>query len=171
MALWKAWLGFRDIRDGTTNTLFFAEIGRADGTRTLQAYAKRNVGTVIFTNPSACYDEASDTDPTQYTGGSLRPRGAEWTDGGGDDTGFTTIIPPNGPSCAHDAGWDDIIATPGSDHSGGIQVAFCDGSVKFLSETINSGDLTAANPTVGESPYGTWGVPGTRAGGEVRNDL
>ena len=175
MAVRNRWIGIRGVRDGTTNTLLFSEIGRADGSRRLQAYIMRNFGGftkgVGFTNPRNCYDKVSATDPSSYAGGNLRPRGAEWTDGGGDDTGFTTILPPNGPSCAERQGWDDVIVTPGSYHSGGVQVAFCDGSVKFLSDTINSGDPTASNVVAGESPYGTWGALGTRAGGEVKMDF
>ena len=55
----------------------------------------------------------------------------------------------------------------GSDHSGGVQICLVDGSVQFISETIDTGDLTQTNPIFGRSPYGTWGALGSRDGGEA----
>ncbi len=41
-----------------------------------------------------------------------------------------------------------------------------DGSVHFISETIDSGDLTQGLVQSGKSPYGVWGALGSRNGGE-----
>ena len=59
----------------------------------------------------------------------------------------------------------------GSHHAGGVQVTLVDGSVKFISETIDNGDLDEPNVTSGKSPYGTWGALGTRGGGETVNEF
>ena len=64
----------------------------------------------------------------------------------------------------------------GSFHSGGVQVLMVDGSVQFVSETIDTGTVGAVgdgsgldepNPTSGPSPYGVWGALGSVSGGEV----
>jgi prepilin-type processing-associated H-X9-DG protein len=55
-------------------------------------------------------------------------------------------------------------------HPGGVQVAFADASVRFISEDIDSGDESQASPRshqVGDdpspTPYGVWGALGTAA--------
>ncbi|QDT15469.1 H-X9-DG-CTERM domain-containing protein [Alienimonas californiensis] len=63
----------------------------------------------------------------------------------------------------------------GSYHTGGAQFVMADGSVTFLSETIDTGSgagkgLTSPPKTSGKSPYGTWGALGTRDGGETVDD-
>ncbi|GHT28154.1 hypothetical protein FACS18942_08340 [Planctomycetales bacterium] len=56
-----------------------------------------------------------------------------------------------------------------SQHTGGVNTGFGDGSVRFVSETIDTGNQldTATNPKSGSpSIYGVWGALGTRDGGE-----
>ena len=99
--------------------------------------------------------------------------------GGENDPGF----PGNGGT-----GWG--IFTPSSNHTGGVNVVFMDGAVRFVSDAINTGDpnglqggmgtrpthvvytddgnvddtLSAVNE--GQSNFGVWGGLGTPAGGE-----
>ncbi|MEM9703291.1 MAG: H-X9-DG-CTERM domain-containing protein, partial [Planctomycetota bacterium] len=74
-----------------------------------------------------------------------------------------------------DASFTEILVTAGSYHTGGAQFVMGDGSVQFISETVDTGFLTDvannANVTRGPSPYGTWGALGTRSGGEVNTDF
>ena len=86
-------------------------------------------------------------------------------------TGFTTIIPPNGPSC--NAGGEDGEGayTAGSFHPGIVQVALGDGSARSISETINAGTIDGGSRVSGQSNYGVWGALGTRAGGEVTDEF
>ena len=41
-----------------------------------------------------------------------------------------------------------------------------DGSVRFISDTVDVGDLSVAPVRRGASPYGVWGALGTPNGGE-----
>jgi prepilin-type processing-associated H-X9-DG protein len=83
--------------------------------------------------------------------------------------GLTTNAPPNSPSCA----WNSHDAQPGlyppsSRHTGGVNAVMGDGSVRFISDTINVGNLDATGTGLtGPSPYGVFGAMGTRTGGEV----
>ncbi len=59
------------------------------------------------------------------------------------------------------------ICSAQSYHPGGVNVVMADGSIHFISETIDTGDLTAPQPISGQpSPYGVWGALGSRDGGE-----
>ncbi|MGL6197275.1 MAG: DUF1559 domain-containing protein [Thermoguttaceae bacterium] len=93
-------------------------------------------------------------------------RGLMFTMGWVDANGFTTITPPNSPICQYNS-WDDWgLFPPGSFHTGGVNCAYMDGSVHFISDTINCGDLNLVAVKSGASPYGVWGALGTPSGGE-----
>ncbi|NNJ25893.1 DUF1559 domain-containing protein [Alienimonas chondri] len=183
---WKRFnsLGLRDLRDGTTGTILMGEIGLADRTRSLIRAHKFNVSGMTLTGGSTsdigtvCVEGVVDpNEPSFYTAGDVvtsgaRARGSRWTGAYVAPSGFHTIIPPNGPSCS--TGGDsaqalnaDGVFSAGSAHSGGVQVVMGDGSVQFVSETIDAGDTDAPHKTSGRSNYGTWGALGTRAGGEA----
>jgi prepilin-type processing-associated H-X9-DG protein len=85
---------------------------------------------------------------------------------GRSHAGFTTILPPNKPSCFELLAYAWGISTPTSYHSGGVNASLLDGSVKFISETINAGDAGTYQPKDGPSVYGVWGGMGSRNGGE-----
>lgn len=42
-----------------------------------------------------------------------------------------------------------------------------DGSVRFISDTIDTGNLMVQQPDDGASMYGVWGALGSKAGGET----
>src|SRR5262249_41929236 len=85
-----------------------------------------------------------------------------WTSGNYGDTMFCTFYPMNPFSRTQafpgllDGGCDAYVASASSFHSGGANFAFCDGSVKFLKDSIQSWQI---DPTTG-MPAGV-----TRPGG------
>ena len=83
---------------------------------------------------------------------------------------FFTILPPNSPSCANGSAEDWCIAAASSYHSGGVNAVMCDGSVRFISETVSTNITGTSNiqgPKSGKSPYGVWGAMGSISGGET----
>ncbi|QDT15181.1 DUF1559 domain-containing protein [Alienimonas californiensis] len=175
---------FADARDGTTTTILFGEIGRTERYRW-----KGGVGRVAslpqsgggYENPQQyCLDDVNVNDPANpgfYPRTGNTPdddRGKSYATSYADVTGFHTIVPPNGPSCA-DSGFYDRrgrgMYSAGSYHNGIVQVGMVDGSVQSISETVDTGNLTATNPVAGQSPYGVWGALGTKDGGETNTKL
>ena len=173
--------GLKDARDGTVNTLLFAEIGRDNGGREFQGnYIKDddNYGRdqdTGATNPAGCLAAATTAAsgtavPGRYPAGVDlgNRRGEMWAHHDGSRTGFVAILPPNGPSCSHNGGGaTDAIMSAGSYHGGGIQAVMVDGSVQFINDTIDAGDDGDPNTLVGPSPYGVWGALATRSAGDA----
>jgi prepilin-type processing-associated H-X9-DG protein len=97
-----------------------------------------------------------------------RPAGVQWFDGYPAFTGFNTILPPNSPSCAQD-NWGDTwgVFSASSFHPGGVNGLMGDGSVHFITNSINTGNLNSPEVTSGPSPYGVWGAMGSINGGET----
>ena len=162
-------VSFAAIRDGSSNTLAVSE--RVVCTN--DAAALRIKGGVIGNiagmnlNPTLCL-------ATRGYQGMLVPgpkhgsTGGRWCDGRPLVSGFTTVLPPNSPSClAGNQDWEWGIWTPSSMHLNGVNGLMGDGSVRFISSSIDTGDLSLPEREVGPSPYGVWGALGSKAGSEV----
>lgn len=177
----------RDITDGTSHTAMMSErlcqqnIGghRAQSPAAVTAQEVPHVLGVatrvggIRTNPSACY---AVTDGKYFISGTPVQSyfGTNWHDGQPMHVGFTTVLPPNAPACADGGSWADsytALLPPASNHPGGANVLKADGSVDFVSETIDTGNLAvgerASGSFSGPSPWGVWGAMGSKAGGET----
>jgi len=175
------------ITDGTSNTLIFSERCATPGDGSvIDERIKGGVygqGFDVWNlRPSACM--ATRGANGQYVSGGQPKAGsgsnfAYYTLQNGF---FHTIVPPNGPSCSWTDGsslgsWAAILP-PTSYHAGGVTACFADGSVRFITETIEYGDLTqwfaylsssgSANRggATGRSPFGIWGALGSMNGGE-----
>ena len=193
-------LRMTDMRDGSTQTILVSESSRYDGTRRINGAAAWNVASLANDPRTACLATINPNRPTFYADAILTHtaaglgRGQRWQDGGVVFTGFNTVLPPNSPSCVEGAPLEETPEQPGdewgnpsggqanisvysasSDHAGGVQAVFGDGSVSFISETIDSvtPNVLPAMPAAGAanqlsmSPFGVWGALGTRDGGEV----
>ena len=119
-----------------------------------------------------------------YKPGGEASRGDTFRNGGPCSL-FQTILPPNSPSCASQNSGDSAygglccpkhsttaIYSTTSNHPGGVNAVFGDGSVHFISDGINCttegmARLTPTGP--GKSPFGVWGALGTASGGESKS--
>jgi len=168
---YKSGTRIRDIVDGTSNTIAVSEKACGeDGSRRIKGNVIQGVSG-INTSPQLCMDNRGVND--EYTSGTVYNRtGRRWPEGTAVYAGFTTVLPPNAPSCLNnsaDGRQDWGIFTPSSYHPGGVNGVMADGSVRFFSETIDTGRLTDAEVTNGASPYGVWGELGSKDGGEAKS--
>jgi hypothetical protein len=100
--------------------------------------------------------------------------GTQWYCCYGPFTWANFFLPPNSPSCGSNrtvpSAGDASIIPPTSYHTGGVNVSICDGTVRFISDTVDTGDHPDARSLhvdrFGPSPYGVWGAFGSKAGGE-----
>ena len=163
-----------DILDGTSNTIMMSEHNRAQFDIGAQTPARIRDGIAtgfsnLATNPGQCIATGAGlfyADPSIVKGRT----GWRWTDGQAEKLGFTTILGPNSPSCIDgtNANGDgqNTIMSPSSNHPGGVMAVFADGSTKFITDNIDTGNTAAATVTSGRSPYGVWGALGSKDGGE-----
>lgn len=172
---WRRCFSVRDILDGTSNTIAMAErdLGNPSNPRDILG----RVAGVAATSPADCLATASNGQYLAKVSVLNELMSERWASGHPFYSVFTTAVPPNGPSCAASAppsgksagGW----FTSSSRHTGGVHVLMCDGTVRFVNETIHVGDLKATEPdkTTGASSYGVWGALGTMAGAETISDF
>jgi prepilin-type N-terminal cleavage/methylation domain-containing protein/prepilin-type processing-associated H-X9-DG protein len=166
--------GIRDCGDGTSNTVAFAESLCGDPSNVVSSHINNSVTGVTTASAAEAHDASSLSyqgiilpainactlaykSGTNVTGGN----GLRWGYGGLGYTLFQTVVTPN----SQQAPWNTCMdQCPGcqltaatfsnaqSNHPGGCNVLFADGSAHFVKSSI--------------SPQ-TWMALGTRANGEV----
>lgn len=179
---------FSNIIDGTSNTLMLSEllIGRQNGVsgqdHILKGTVRDSIGPVggAFT-PSLCMSRRGPNntligDSLQNTWGNTGwGKGRRWGDSLNAFTTFFTILPPNSPTCSNDNAERNAMPAATSNHTGGVNTAYCDGSIHFISENIDTGNLTITFPQPpnntrtyqGPSLWGVWGAMGSIGGSET----
>jgi len=179
---------FGSLADGSSNTVAFTE--RAVNESSPLNPSKEikgslagglditSEGTIIPTECTAQKLGAKEfsNDPVRYGN-----NGMSYGNGYYSNSAFMTILPPNSPSCSSGASNSYeyaaavMILSATSNHTGGVNIGMGDGSVQFVSDTINARTtglgtndpfLTGKEVASGISPYGVWGALGSKNGGE-----
>jgi prepilin-type processing-associated H-X9-DG protein len=149
------------ITDGLSNTMALAEI--------VVAPVNPLLGRAVANDTTSPLNCRSHLVNGTYMSGSIiaqfRCHGQRWQDGRPQYCGVTNILPPNNATCSSQAGTG--IYTSASRHPGGVQCVFADGAARFISQNVDTGNLSLPPATSGPSPYGVWGALGTKDGGDV----
>ncbi|AGA29162.1 DUF1559 domain-containing protein [Singulisphaera acidiphila] len=166
----RASTSLAEVKDGTSNTIAYSEslVGNAINEPNREGNAARGSSgqasgrvdatgllTQIKADMASC-DTDFQTGP--LTGNTRNARGSSWGIGALGYSMFNTVIPPNGAKwvacrtdcCAQAQHAHYNLAT--SAHSGGVNVAMADGSVKFIKNSVS---------------WNTWWALGTKGNGEV----
>jgi prepilin-type N-terminal cleavage/methylation domain-containing protein/prepilin-type processing-associated H-X9-DG protein len=166
--------GIQTITDGTSNTVAFSEalVGnpalantpantyRGSSVMAVNAVLKANFYDASGNNAAILTALAACNNYFQTKGYNNSWRGIYWEVGANGMTWFNTIVPPNssqytwGDCRDQGGGWPDesTFATATSNHPGGVNVTFADGSVRFVKNSIN---------------MPIWWALGTKGNGEV----
>jgi hypothetical protein len=173
-------LSMTHMKDGASNTVAFSEIVNSPsyGGDSLEVPGGVLQGMDVHgSRPTICKAAVDPTDKQRFLTGvgtgihNSYTRGNRWADSLTVYTGFTTVLGPNSPSCTNGNPEDNNngVFSVYSWHPGGVQATLVDGSVRFVAESIDTGNAAAADPgrTSLKSPFGVWGAMGTRTGGET----
>jgi len=181
-------VGFSGVTDGLSNTVFGSEVSTATSRATGSGLPVRG-HIALGIEPDMRYSDSPKLCLDAAMGNRIIGPGAgyylsnRWWDAITGYTGFFTCLPPNSPSCVNRlaytewGGGEEPLVSASSFHTGGVNVSYVDGSVRFISDTIDTGRLDtmpARDPNngnryhlyTGPSLYGVWGSIGTRSGGE-----
>ena len=180
-----------DIRDGLSNTIGCSELLTDDVIEMgVRASVKRGViqtgqittggsAQAYTTRPSDCLNYIDSNDRTMIAEGAAAryaTRGLIWFEGRPLGCCMSTCLPPNTVTCSMEWRQDDslgylnrggnVVGGAMSNHSGGVNCGIMDGSVRFITDSVDCGDTSASQVYTGKSHYGVWGALGSRSGGE-----
>lgn len=147
-------IGLRDMIDGTTQTAILSESTIGTGGATSSIPATGSIDRALYFLSATAFTTLTDENCAATTSWGVR-RGANWVDGDYGVGIYNHYYTPNSksPDCLRHSnpGWKAAR----SRHSGGVNVLFGDGGVRFVKDSI------ALN---------TWQALATRAGGEVTGE-
>jgi prepilin-type N-terminal cleavage/methylation domain-containing protein/prepilin-type processing-associated H-X9-DG protein len=143
----------KEIFDGTSNTVLYSERCLGDGD-TNQVDQRSDLFRIARSNRTreavyqACVAIQAGTPVTLGVTNQSSDAGRQWLNGQMYTTRYTHVMPPNSLSCARPTGNGAMgssinnqggAMTATSRHSGGVNIAMADGSVHFVSDSIDLG--------------------------------
>ncbi|WP_437222778.1 DUF1559 domain-containing protein [Planctomicrobium sp. SH661] len=166
---------FRDITDGSSNTIAMGEIATSNDPNDIRGGVASARGTDPgYDNSITCLlqGDQSTGKLTTNMGSNKNWRGNGWANGVCTYTGVNEVLPPNAPACMQSSNDHSNGQVPVSSwHTGGAHILMADGAVRFISENVNTGNLSLKDVRTGPSPFGVWGALGSISGSEVPGEF
>ncbi|MBL8811393.1 MAG: DUF1559 domain-containing protein [Planctomycetaceae bacterium] len=146
---------FNDITDGLSNTAGMAEKLTGDGNNGISTPLVDTYRPGTYPNtPDEALQQCNATNVTDLSLQGYSNVGGPWLQQYHSTNQYNHVLPPNGRSCMFPPG--RIATTANSQHTGGVQILLCDGSVRFVTENL---DLKV------------WRSLGSRDGAEINGDF
>ena len=149
-------ISFRDLRDGSSNTVAFSEMLLGSGLASLSGNPPSNAQRELLLLPGGPPTTEGACTPSGV-GSWWANRGVRWMQGSYGYALYNHFYGPN--SSTYDCNNQHRthgLTSARSAHSGGVAVLLCDGSVRFIGENI---DLD------------NWRALATRSGGEILGEF
>jgi len=147
-----------DLLDGTSNTACFSERLKGDWSN---AIATPRTDLINPGNPPTTADQAvavcRAADATNLAFQFRSDCGGYWIQGS-HMTLYQHVAPPNDQACGWPAnfGGNNTLNQPASSfHTGGVNVLMCDGSVRFVAQTISIATWRAVGSRIGSDAIGS----------------
>ncbi len=167
--------GIRDCTDGTSNTIAFAESLVGDTQNATVNHVNNAITGVTAANTAEAFDASAvsyqnvilpaiNACTVAYKAGGTNLSGSvgtRWSWGATGMTLFQTVVTPNSQqapwntcvdTCPGCSATESVFSNAQSNHPGGVNVLFADGSARFIKNAVG---------------VQTWMALGTRANGEV----
>ncbi|WP_145388793.1 DUF1559 domain-containing protein [Stieleria neptunia] len=180
---------FDDVTDGLSTTIMIGEIATDLGDKDIRTVPsiQNGWGGGVLDDIQICRSQIDPERPRFWNArGSVQlssirgqGRGYRWADAMPLMSGFNTTLPPNTQLCFGGDSTTIGTLTVSSRHQGGGHVAMGDGSVVFLTDSIEAGAAKGSVTLNGQdalspgspSPFGLWGALGTRNQNELVGEV
>jgi prepilin-type N-terminal cleavage/methylation domain-containing protein len=127
---------FSDIVDGLSGTAAFAEKMTGDGSNGVSSPRTDTFQPGTYPNSAdEAMQQCNAVDVTDLSKQGYSNVGGPWLQQYHSTNQYNHVLPPNGRSCMYPPG--RIATTANSQHPGGLQITLCDGSVRFVSATVD----------------------------------
>ncbi len=140
------------ITDGTSNTAAFSELKKGDFNNAMYSPADwLNASSVGLPTTADQAYSICQTVNVQNLSLQCFSAGGEWLSDDSTGTAYTHVVPPNTTNCCWLANLTFAV-TASSYHTNGVNLLLCDGSVRWVTNSVS---------------LVTWRTLGTRNGGEI----